>query len=513
MGHAAEPVVMEPMDEHNTRLVNYVHPSDWTNPEPKPKYNMVVIGGGPAGLVTAAAAAGLGAKVALVEKHFLGGDCLNVGCVPSKCVIRSARAAAELRDAARFGIEAGRVDVDFGAVMRRMREVRAGIAHVDSAERYQRELGVDVFLGAARFTGSDTVEVGGATLRFRRACIATGARAATPPIDGLAESGYLTNETVFSLTERPARLAVIGAGPIGCELAQAFQLLGSQVTVIEMAQQILGREDREAAGVLEARMRRDGVRFMLGAKTERVSVDGAEKVLHLDVNGTREEVRVDAILVGAGRKPNVEGLDLEAAGIAYDARKGVEVNDHLRTTNPRVYAAGDVSMAHKFTHAADFAARIVIQNALFSVFGLGRKRLSSLVMPWCTYTHPEVAHVGLYEHEAAERGLDTQTFVQRLDEVDRALADGEPDGFVKIHVQRGSDRILGATVVAQNAGDIVSEITLAMTHGLGLAKIGATIHPYPTQADAVRKTADAYNRTRLTPSVKRWMERWMAFRL
>lgn len=505
---------MEPMDEHNTELVNNLHPADWKNPAPKPKYNMVVIGGGPAGLIVSAVAAGMGAKVALIEKHFLGGDCMNVGCIPSKCIIRSSRAAAELRDAAHYGVRCdGTAEVDFPAVMKRMRRLRASLTPVDSAKRYQEELGVDVFLGAARFTGPDTIEVGGDTLHFRRACIATGARAASLPIEGLSEAGYLTNETVFSLTERPKRLAVIGSGPIGCELAQAFQNLGSEVTVIEMAEQVLGREDRDAAALVEAQMRADGVRFLLGAKTHRVSVDGAEKVIELEVDGKRDELRVDAILVGVGRKPNVEGLDLEKAGIEFDPREGVQVDDYLQTANPNVYAAGDICMKHKFTHAADFAARIVIQNALFSVAGLGRKKLSSLVMPWCTYTHPEVAHVGMYEHDAESRGITVDTFTQHFSDVDRAVADGDTEGFVKVHTKKGSDEILGATIVARNAGDMIGELSLAITHGIGLSKIASTIHPYPTQADAIRKTGDMYNKTRLSASVKKWLQRWMSFRL
>lgn len=507
-------VSIEPMDEHNKLLVSYVHPSGWVNPEPASKYNLVVIGGGPAGLVTAAGAAGLGAKVALVEKHLLGGDCLNVGCVPSKCLIRSSRTAAEFRDAAQYGVRfEGKPDVDFGAVMERMRGLRAGLSHVDSAKRFQEELGIDVFLGEGHFIGKDCVEVGGKKLVFRRAVIATGARAAALPIDGLAEAGYLTNETVFSLTELPARLAVIGSGPIGCELAQAFQNLGSDVTVIEMVPQILGREDRDAANILQQQMESDGVSFMLDASTKRVTTEGDAKVLYVEVDGKAHEVRADAILVVGGRKPNVEGLDLEVAGVDYDVRQGITVSDELATSNPAIYAAGDVCMAWKFTHAADFAARIVIQNALFSVAGFGRKKLSSLVMPWCTYTHPEVAHVGMYDHDAKEKGVDIDTYVQQMDEVDRAVADGDTMGFVKIHVKKGTDTILGATVVARNAGDMIGEITLAMTNGIGLGKIANTIHPYPTQAEAIRKVGDSYNRTRLTPSVKKWMERWLKFRL
>lgn len=512
MGEHARVSVL-PMDEHNEKLVHHVHPPDWRNPDPARKYHLVVLGAGTAGLVTAAGAAGLGAKVALVERHLMGGDCLNVGCVPSKCVLRSARVAAEFRDAAQFGLRLrNEPEVDFPAVMERMRRLRAQISHVDSARRFREEYGVDVFLGEAKFSGRNIVQVGGAELRFSRAVIATGARAMRPPIDGIEDTGYLTNESVFSLTERPARLAVIGAGPIGCELAQAFQNLGSQVTVVELAPQILGKEDRDAATILEAQMRADGVEFATGAEVKRAWKDGQDKVLLLEAGGEEQELRVDEILVGVGRQPNVEGLNLEAAGVDYDPRLGVTVSDYLQTSNPAVYAAGDVCMAWKFTHAADFAARIAIRNALFSLGPFGRAKLSSLTMPWCTYTHPEVAHVGLSEREASDRGIAIDTFVQEFEHVDRAIADGDTEGFAKIHVRRGSDEIMGATIVARNAGDMISEVTLAMENGIGLGAIANVIHPYPTQAEAIRKLGDQYNRTRVTPAVKRWMQRYLNWR-
>ena len=505
-------VRMEPMDEHNQALVNHVHPPAWENPTPAARYNLVVIGAGTAGLVTAAGAAGLGAKVALVERNLMGGDCLNVGCVPSKLLIRSGRAAAQFREAARFGVGAGaEPEVDFAAVMTRMRELRAGISHVDSAQRFRDELGVDVFFGDAQFDGSGGVEVGGQTLRYKRAVIATGARASGLPIEGLEEAGYFTNETVFSLTERPRRLAVIGGGPIGCELAQAFRCLGSEVTLIEAMPQFLGREDPDAAAIVLRQMRADGLEVLLGTQTDRVSMEGAEKVLHVSNAEGSRSIGVDAILLGVGRRPNIEGLNLESVGVRSEAW-GIEVDDYMRTSNPAIYAAGDVCMRWKFTHAADFAARTVIQNALFSVGAFGRAKLSRLTMPWCTYTSPEIAHVGLYEREAEEAGLEVDTFMQPMSEVDRAIVDGDTDGFVKIHVRRGSDRIVGATIVAPNAGDLISEITLGMVNGVGLKGVAKTIHPYPTMADAIRKVGDQYNRSRLSPRVAGLMARWMSFR-
>ncbi|MCA9267761.1 MAG: mercuric reductase, partial [Planctomycetales bacterium] len=478
---------------------------DWQNPRPQSRYNLVVIGAGTAGLVAAAGAAGLGAKVALVERGLMGGDCLNVGCVPSKGVISAARAAAAVREAGQFGVTPpDGARVDFAAVMQRMRRLRARISPNDSAQRF-RELGVDVFFGQARFLNSGAVDVGGATLHFTRAVVATGARAAAPAIPGLEDVEYLTNETLFSLTELPRRLGVVGAGPIGCEMAQAFARLGSEVLLVEAAHGVLPREDREAAEIVAAAMRQVGVKLLCCGKS--LAVNNASGIrLTVESHGQAYNEPVDQLLVSVGRAPNVEGLNLEAVGVDYDA-KGVKVNDRMQTTNARIYAAGDVCSPYQFTHAADFMARIVIQNALFK----GRKRASSLVIPWCTYTSPEIARVGLDESQARAKGIEVDTFVQRLSEVDRAILDGQDDGFVKVHVKKGSDRIVGATIVAQHAGEMISEFTLAMTHGLGLAQIGRTIHPYPTQAEAIRKLGDQYNRTRLTPLVKSLFHKWLAW--
>lgn len=489
-----------PADAYNEALVRNAHPPDWVNPEPPPRYNLVVLGAGTAGLVTAAGAAGLGARVALIERELLGGDCLNVGCVPSKALLRAARAAAEVRGAGEFGVRVpADVAVDFGAVMARMRRLRAEISAGDSAQRF-RGLGVDVYLGSGRFTGPDAVEVTGKTLRFRRAVIATGARAARPTTPGLAEAGYLTNETVFTLTELPRRLAVLGGGPIGCELAQAFARFGSEVTLVGKQPTLLPREEPPASALVEQALRRDGVNLVLGLEPVRVEKTAGAKVLYLD-NGT--PVEADEILVGVGRAPNVEGLGLEAAGVRYD-KKGVTVDDRLRTSNPRVFAAGDVCSRYQFTHAADATARIAIQNALF----YGRAGASALTMPWCTYTDPEVAHVGLYAREAQAKGIAVDRFVQEMRHVDRAVLDGDAEGFVEVLVRKGTDKIVGATIVARHAGEMISELTLAMVGKLGLGTLAKTIHPYPTQAEALKKVADAYNRSRLTPFVKGLFESW-----
>lgn len=497
-----------PADDANQRLESLVHPPDWINPVPTGRYNLVVLGAGTAGLVTAAGAAGLGAKVALIERDLMGGDCLNVGCVPSKALISAARAVAAVRSANQFGIRgSGNPQPDFGAVMQRLRRLRAEIAPNDSAERF-RKLGVDVYLGTAKFLGPSSVEVAGQVLHFKRAVIATGARATHPEIPGLTESSYLTNETVFSLTELPRRLAVIGGGPIGCELAQAFARLGSEVTVIERSEQLLGREDVDAARIVQASLERDGVHVTLNARVARVNsnADGTHTIVHSEGSNERS-LLVDKILVGAGRTPNVDGLNLSAAGVTFDPHTGVTVNDFLKTTNPSIFAAGDVCSRFKFTHAADFMARIAIQNSLF----YGRARVSALTIPWCTYTSPEVAHVGVTERSAQEAGLPTQTFLQTFDHIDRAILEGATEGFVKIHVRAGTDQIVGATIVAEHAGEMIGELVLAINRRIGLRQLASTIHPYPTVAEAIRKCGDALNKGRLTPFVKRLFTAWLTW--
>jgi len=489
----------------NRELAGNVHPPDWVNPEPSGRYNLVVIGGGTAGLISAAGAAGLGAKVALIERHLLGGDCLNVGCVPSKGVIRASRALHDARTSASFGVMDGSgLGFDFSTAMERMRRLRAEISHHDSARRFRDELGVDVFIGQGSFCGPDAVEVAGTTLRFKKAAVCTGARAAAPPIPGLEESGYLTNETVFSLTELPSRLAVIGGGPIGCELAQAFARFGSSVSLIELGPHILGREDGDAAEILHGSFAREGIDLQLEAKIVAVEKRGNEKVIRLDRDGKRVEVVADEILVGVGRAPNIEGLGLEKAGIVYD-KAGVKVSDTLQTSNPNVYAAGDICFPYKFTHTADALARILIANALF----MGRQKSSALTIPWCTYTDPEIAHVGMYERDARENGVELTTLTVPLTDIDRALLDGETEGFARVHLRKGTDKIVGATIVARHAGEMINEFSLAITSGLGISAIGKTIHPYPTQAEVIKRLADTYNRTRLTPFVKKLLTGWL----
>jgi len=494
-----------PQDAHERERLTNVHPAAWRNPQPADRYSLVVVGGGTAGLVAAHAAAALGAKVALIERDRLGGDCLNVGCVPSKAIIRTSRLYAEMRNAEQYGAEIpGDIRVDFPAAMERMRGIRARISRADSVQRLTAA-GVDVFFGQAYFTASDALTVDGLRLRFKKAMIATGSRPDTPSIPGLVEAGFLTNENVFDLTELPRRLLVIGGGPLGCELAQAFCRFGARTIIVQDWPFFLPREERDAAQVLSDSFARDGIEVRLNTRAVNVRVENGQKLVDLVSDDYKSTVAVDAILTGTGRVPNVDDLNLEAAGVDYDSTSGIRVDDFLRTGNRRIYAAGDACLEHKFTHTADASARIVVRNALF----LGRQRMSALTIPWCTYTDPAIAHVGLYVRQARERNIPVKTFTIPMHDVDRAIADDEETGFVKIHVKERTDRILGATIVAGHAGDMINEITLAMVAGIGLRTLARVIHAYPTQAEAIKKAADAYNRTRLTPTVQSLLRRWL----
>ncbi len=505
-------VTVLPDDEFNQELVQNVHPPQWQNPTPSGRYNLVVIGAGTAGLVTAAIGAALGAKVALIERHLMGGDCLNVGCVPSKGVIGAARAWASINHAKEFGVHIpDTVHKDFGEAMARMRKLRARISHTDSAHRFSK-LGVDVFIGEGRFTGPGQVQVDNTTLEFSKAVICTGARAAAPPIPGLEEAGYLTNETIFSLTQLPSSIGIIGAGPIGCEMAQSFARFGSHVYLFEQTDHILPREDADAAAIVQTQMQNDGVQFLFNSRVEEVQQEGTSKRIRFTTNGNMQEVSVDQILVGVGRAPNVENLGLDSVNVDFDPRTGVTVNTRLQTTNPKIYAAGDICFPFKFTHTADAMAQIVIQNALFPhPLGLGYANTDSLIIPWATYTQPEIAHVGMYEKDARDSGIDVETFTFPLNDVDRAILDGEEAGFARVHVKKGTDTILGATIVAAHAGEMISEYTVAMKGGLGLSTIASTIHPYPTQAEVIKKTANAWKKTTLTEGKKKFLQRLFAW--
>jgi pyruvate/2-oxoglutarate dehydrogenase complex dihydrolipoamide dehydrogenase (E3) component len=492
---------------HDLRREALVRPADWENPRPAARYDLLVLGAGTAGLVAAAGAAGLGARVALVERGLMGGDCLNYGCVPSKALLASARRAAEARRADRYGVTVPGVEVDFEAVMERMRRIRADLAVHDSASRF-RDLGVDVFLGEGRFVGRDAVEVDGNGLRFRRALVATGGAPVVPSVSGLLEAGFHTNETVFDLERLPARLAVVGGGPVGCELAQAFARLGAAVTVVERLDRLLPKDEPDAARLLTDALAGEGIRVLTGHFLERVERSGPARAVFLRGPAGTVRVDVDAVLVATGRRPTVEGIGLDRAGIEHDVHRGIRVDDRLRTTNPNVYAAGDVAGRHLFTHMADAEARIVIRNALFP----WRRKASAVHVPWCTFTDPEVARVGHSAESAAEAGIAVDSFTWPLARVDRFVVEGEEGGFARVHLRRGSDEILGATVAGAHAGELIGLVALAMRTGAGLGTLADTVFPYPTRSEALRGVANEWQRSRLTPRIRRLFEGWFRFR-
>lgn len=485
------PQATTPQDAVERERLRYLHPPDWINPPAAACYDLVIVGGGTTGLVAAQAAARTGAKVALIERHLLGGNCLNIGCVPSKALIRTSRLYADMRDAARYGGQVpADIRVDFAAVMQRMRDIRARLSRTCSASDLARA-GIDVFFGLGRFVGPDVLRVGETQLNFRKALVATGARPNTPPIPGLVAAGYYTNASVFDLITLPPRLLVIGGGPLGCEMAQAFCRLGASTTIVQHWPLFLPREERDAAQILSDALAHDGIVVRLNTEVVEVRVEGGQKLVDLVSDDYRSTIVVDAILTGTGRIPSVEGLALDTAGVAHDPACGVHVDDFLQTSNPRIYAAGDVCLDNKFNDTADATARIAVRNALQG----GRERLSALITSWCTYTDPEIAHVGMYVRQARQLDIPVKTFTILMHDVDRAVADSEEAGFVKIHVREGSDQILGATIVARHAGEMINEITLAMQAGIGLGPMSRVMHPYPTQAEAITKAAEAYLRT------------------
>ena len=461
-------------------------------------YNVVVIGAGTAGLVTAAGTAGLGGRVALIERNKMGGDCLNFGCVPSKALISSARLIQQIRHAEKWGLDRQSPLFAFEKVFERMRERRAKIAPNDSQERFE-SLGVDVCRGEARFISPYELEVDGQKLRAKNFVIATGSRAAIPKIEGIDQVPYFTNETIFDeLREKPESMIVLGGGPIGCELGQTFSRLGVKVTIVQRGTQLLPREDVDVAEFMQNRFMAEGIRFHLKAPAKRVSMhDGKIALEFADV----EPITADAMLIATGRTPNLLALNLKAAGVDYDAH-GVKVNTYLQTSQPHIYAAGDITNSLKFTHTADFTARIVVRNILMP-FQFLRQKVDWSVVPWCTYTDPEVAHVGLGEEEARRKNIGYDLFVVPLEDVDRAVVESEELGFAKILAAKGSDKILGGTIVATHAGDLLHEFVLAMKASIGLGTIASTIHAYPTFAELARKAGDKYNKTRLTPRAKK----------
>jgi pyruvate/2-oxoglutarate dehydrogenase complex dihydrolipoamide dehydrogenase (E3) component len=469
-------------------------------------YNAVVIGAGTAGLVTAAGTAGLGGRVALVERNLMGGDCLNFGCVPSKALISSARLIQQIRESEKWGLDQPEPQFVFEKVFERMRARRAKIAPHDSRERFE-SLGVDVFHGQARFVSPHEVEVNGQRLRARNFVIATGSRAVVPKIKGIENVPYFTNETIFDeLKRKPENMIVLGGGPIGCELAQAFRRLGVQVTIIQRGDQLLPREDRDVAEFLERHLINEGVRIVKNTDARSLATSDAGKVAleFLDRQSDRLAERTlfaDVLLVAVGRTPNFRSLDLESVGVNVNER-GVSVNGYLQTSQRHIYAVGDVIGPFLFTHMADAQARVIVRNIVVP-FQFLRQKMDYSVVPWCTYVDPEIAHVGLGEKEARHKNVDYDLFVVPLEDVDRAVVESEDAGFAKILTAKGSDKILGATIVAPRAGDLLHEFVLAMKAGIGLGTIASTIHAYPTFAELARKAGDKYNKTRLTPRAKR----------
>lgn len=465
-----------------------------------------MIGAGTAGLVTAAGTAGLGGRVALIERGRMGGDCLNTGCVPSKALISSARLIDQIRHAEDWGLNRQQPDFSFERVVARMRARRAKIAPHDSQERFEG-LGVDVFRGEARFVSDREVRVGEVSLRARNFVIAAGSRAGVPPIEGLDKVRTYTNETIFDeLDAKPDRLVILGGGAIGCELGQAFARLGVRVTVVQRGPQILEKEDADVAGLLRQRLEADGVTVLVGAEVTKVENGGGTIRLSVDADAADRSLSCDALLVAAGRVPNTEGLNLEAAGVAY-TKKGVTVDAHLRTSRRHIYAVGDIAGSYQFTHVADQHARTVVRNIVIPWFPA---QAEERVVPWCTYTSPEVARVGLNEDQARSKGIPYDLFVQPFAQVDRAVVESAETGFAKVLTARGSDRILGATLVGERAGDLLMEFVVAMKNGIGLKGIAAAIHPYPTFAEIARQLADQQQKSRLTPFTRRvfaWLYR------
>jgi len=483
----------------------------WTRPA-KFDRNLVVIGAGSAGLVSAYIAAAVKAKVTLVEKHRMGGDCLNTGCVPSKALIKSARVLSQIRRAKEYGLKAASADFDFADVMERVQRVIRAVAPHDSAERYAG-LGVECLEGEARIASPWSVEVktanGARTLTTRAIVIAAGARPFVPPIPGVGEVGYVTSDTVWNLRKLPRRLAVLGAGPIGCELAQCFARFGSQVTQVEMLPRILIREDPEISEMVARRFREEGINVLVNHKAKEFRIENGEKILIAEHEGCDVRIPFDQLLCAVGRVANTRGYGLEELGIPVTRTRTVETNEYLQTIYPNIYACGDVAGPYQFTHTASHQAWYAAVNALFGRFRKFRADYS--VIPWATFTDPEVARVGLNETEAKEKKVPYEVTTFGIDELDRAIADGEAHGVVKVLTAPGKDRVLGATIVGEHAGDLIVEYIGAMRHGIGLNKILRTIHIYPTLAEANKYAAGAWRKAHAPERLLKWVERYHAW--
>lgn len=500
------------VDKHNAELLDSVRPIRWEDPEQEPIYNMVCIGAGAGGIITAIGVAGAGGKSAICEKNMMGGDCLNTGCVPSKALIKAAKIAHSARIASEYGVETGEIKVDFKKAMESVRIKRAKIGHHDSCERFIKTYGTDIFLGHAKFISEDTIEVNRKKLKFARACIASGGRPRVPKINGIDSIYFYTSENLFNLDDLPKTSVIIGGGPIGAEIGQSLQRLGSQVHFILRSGKFLSKEDPEAGTLMRKRLEAEGCQFHTFAKWDKISPVGEGTPLTyqkpsqctVQLSRTRENlnkpvtINADCLILATGRVPNVLGMDLEKAKVKYDEKRGVHIGPTMRTTNPKIYAVGDCCHPLQFTHMADQMARGVARNACF----FGSVKHTDFVIPRVTYTEPEIAQVGKNKIELAAEGIEFQEIEHRFSDNDRAICDGDTDGYIKMYVEKGKGTIYGCVIVANRAGEMISEVTLAMSNKLKLSAFSNTIHPYPTYGEGIRKVADKFNGQRLTPGTK-----------
>lgn len=498
-------MLVQPPDQQDPLPLGDVQPSAWTNPVPRGRYNLVAIGSGAAGMMAALDTAALGGRSALIARQLPDADYLNHGCLPRKALFEAARALYRTTLGDQYGFRlSGPVQSDFAAVMSRLRHLRDDLSHHDSPGGLPAA-GVDTYFGQARFIGSDRIEVDGRELTFRRAVIAPGSRPMAPDIPGIGQIGCLTSETLFSLADLPRRFIVIGGGPVGCELAQAFRRFGSEVHLVHRGDRLLNPEEPEASRLLQTQLEREGIYLHLGWSTEAAEIVGDAKGLLIVRGGEKKKLLADAVLAATGRRPEIEELGLEAAGVRHTA-DGIEVDDQLRTSNRAIYAADNFASPCMSAHAAQAVARLCLQNALF----FGRRRMSKLVVPRCIYSDPQIAQVGLTAHDAARRGIAIDTY--RIELADLAHRTGDGEGLVIVHTRRGSGRVVGGTIVAASAGETIGELTLLMTRGLTLSALARTIHCHATEAEALKRIAASYTRTRLTPFLAGLARRWLRWR-